>query len=160
MTYTFARVGAVVALTVEDYFSQKKRCWLRLHEKNGKVNEMPCHHKLEEYLDAYIKAAGVADDRKGPLFRSAIGKTKKLGAGTLSRTDVWYMVRRRAADAGIETAIGCHTFRATGITDYLTNGGRIEVAQRMAGHSNAKTTGLYDRRNDDISVGEVERIGI
>ena len=65
-----------------------------------------------------------------------------------------------AADAGIETAIGCHTFRATGITDYLTNGGRIEVAQKMAGHSNAKTTGLYDRRNDDISVGEVERIGI
>jgi integrase/recombinase XerD len=58
------------------------------------------------------------------------------------------------------TSIGCHTFRATGITDYLTNGGRIEVAQRMAGHSNAKTTGLYDRRNDDISVGEVERIGI
>jgi integrase/recombinase XerD len=78
----------------------------------------------------------------------------------MSRTDVWYMVRRRAADGGIETAIGCHTFRATGITDYLTNGGRIEVAQRMAGHSNAKTTGLYDRRNDDISVGEVERIGI
>jgi site-specific recombinase XerD len=160
MTYTFARVGAVVALTVEDYFSQKKRWWLRLHEKNGKVNEMPCHHKLEEYLDAYLKAAGIADDRKRPLFRSAIGKTKKLGPRGMSRTDVWYMVRRRAADAGIETAIGCHTFRATGITDYLTNGGRIEVAQRMAGHSNAKTTGLYDRRNDDISAGEVERIGI
>jgi integrase/recombinase XerD len=107
------------------------------------------------------KAAGIADDRKGPLFRSAIGKTKKaLGRGPMSRGDVWRMVRRRASDAGIETAIGCHTFRATGITDYLTNGGRIEVAQRMAGHSNAKTTGLYDRRNDDISVGEVERIGI
>jgi integrase/recombinase XerD len=160
MTYTFARVGAVVALTVEDYYAQKKRWWLRLREKNGKVNEMPCHHKLEEFLDAYIKAAGIADDRKGPLFRAAIGKTKKLRPGAMSRTDVWYMVRRRAANAGIETAIGCHTFRATGITDYLTNGGRIEVAQRMAGHSNAKTTGLYDRRNDDISVGEVERIGI
>ena len=160
MTYSFARVGAVVALAVEDYFPQKKRWWLRLHEKNGKVNEMPCHHKLEDYLDAYIKAAGIADDRKGPLFRPAIGKTKKLGLGAMSRTDVWSMVRRRAADAGIETAIGCHSFRATGITDYLTNGGRIEVAQRMAGHSNAKTTGLYDRRNDDISIGEVERIGI
>jgi integrase/recombinase XerD len=160
MTYTFARVGAVVALSIEDYFPQKKRWWLRLHEKNGKVNEVPCHHKLEEYLDAYIKAAGIADDRKGPLFRSAIGKTKKLGPGAMSRTDIWYMVRRRAVDAGIETAIGCHTFRATGITDYLTNGGRIEVAQRMAGHSSARTTGLYDRRNDDISVGEVERIGI
>ena len=76
------------------------------------------------------------------------------------RVDVWRMVRRRASDAGIETSIGCHTFRATGITDYLTNGGRIEVAQRMAGHSNTKTTGFYDRRNDDVSVGEVERIGI
>src|SRR5580704_2716013 len=160
MTYTFARVGAVVALTAEDYYSQKKRWWLRLHEKNGKLNEMPCHHKLEGYLDAYIEAAGLFKDRKGPLFRSAIGKTRKLSTVAISRTDVWYMVRRRASDAGIETAIGCHTFRATGITDYLTNGGRIEVAQRMAGHSNAKTTGLYDRRNDDISVGEVERIGI
>jgi integrase/recombinase XerD len=160
MTYTFARVGAVVALNVEDYYPQKKRWWLRLHEKNGKVNEMPCHHKLEAYLDAYIGAAGIADDRKGPLFRAAIGRTKKLGPGAMSRTDVWYMVRRRAADASIETAIGCHTFRATGITDYLTNGGRIEVAQRMAGHSNAKTTGLYDRRVDDITVSEVERVGI
>ena len=160
MTYTFARVGAVVALTVEDYFSQKKRWWLRLHEKNGKLNEMPCHHKLEEYLDAYIRAAAVANDRKGPLFRSAIGKTGHLSGKPVLRGDVWRMVRRRASDAGIETAIRCHTFRATGITDYLTNGGRIEVAQRMAGHSNAKTTGLYDRRNDDISVGEVEKIGI
>ncbi len=121
---------------------------------------MPCHHRLEAYLDAYIEAAGIGNDRKGPLFRSAIGKTKKLSASSLSRSDVWHMVRRRAADAGIAMAIGCHTFRATGITDYLTNGGRIEVAQRMAGHANAKTTGLYDRRNDDVSVGEVERIGI
>jgi len=160
MTYTFARVGAVVALNVENYYAQKKRWWLRLREKNGKLNEMPCHHKLEAYLDAYIEAASIAEERKVPLFRAAIGKTRKLGQGAMSRIDVWYMVRRRATDAGIETAIGCHTFRATGITDYLTNGGRIEVAQRMAGHSNAKTTGLYDRRNDDISVGEVERIGI
>jgi integrase/recombinase XerD len=160
MTYTFARVGAVVGLKLEDYYPQKKRWWLRLREKNGKVNEMPCHHKLETYLDAYIQAAGIAEERKGPLFRAAIGRTGKLGDGAMSRVDIWYMVRRRAADAGIATAIGCHTFRATGITDYLTNGGRIEVAQRMAGHSNAKTTGLYDRRSDDISVGEVERIGI
>jgi integrase len=73
------------------------------------------------------------------------------------------MVRRRAVDAvdaDIETSIGCHTFRATGITDYLTNGGKLEIAQRMAGHSNAKTTGLYDRRNDDISISEVEKVGI
>ena len=160
MTYSFARVGAVVRLAVEDYYPQNKRWWLRLHEKNGKLNQMPCHHKLEAYLDAYIAAAGVASDRKGPLFRAALGRTKQLSGSPMSRSDVWAMIRRRAADAGIKTAIGCHTFRATGITDYLTNGGRIEVAQKMAGHSNAKTTGLYDRRNDDVSVGEVERIGI
>jgi site-specific recombinase XerD len=160
MTYTFARVSAVVGLKIEDYYPQKKRWWVRLREKNGKVNEMPCHHKLEDYLDEYIEAAKIAGDRKGPLFRAAIGKTKKLAAKPMSRTDIWYMVRRRAADAGIETAIGCHSFRAIGITDYLTNGGRIEVAQKMAGHSNAKTTGLYDRRSDEISLDEVEKIGI
>jgi integrase/recombinase XerD len=158
MTYTFACVGAVVALAIEDYFPQKKRWWLRLHEKNGRVNEMPRHHKLEDYPDVYVEAAAIASDRKGPLFRSATGKTGQLSARPMLREDIWRMVRRRASDAGTEIAIGCHTFRATGITDYLTNGGSIEVAQRMAGHSNAKTTGLYDRRNDD--VGEVKRIGI
>ena len=94
---------------------------------------------------AYIHDAGIQENRKGPLFRAAIGKTKTPGEGRMSRKDVWCMARRRAADAGIETPIGCHTFRAAGITDYLTNGGRIEVAQRMAGHPNAKTTGRYER---------------
>ena len=98
-------------------------------------------------------------NRKGPLFRSAIGKTGVLTDKPMPRTDVWYMVRRRAADAGIETPNGCNTFRATGITDYLSNGGRLEVAQRMAGPASLRTTSLYDRRHDDISVGEVERIG-
>ena len=160
MAFTFARVLAVVDLKVEDYYPQKKRWWLRLREKNGKVNQMPCHHKLETYLDAYIAAAGIRDDKKGWLFRTAIGRTGKLSNRPVSRTDVWYMVQRRANDAQLETAIGCHTFRATGITDYLTNGGKLEVAQKMAGHSNAKTTGLYDRRSDDVSLSEVEKIGI
>lgn len=76
MTYTFAH-GAVVALTIEDYFAQKKSWWLRLHEKNGKLNEIPCHHKLEAYLDAYIEAAGIKSARKRPLFRAAIGARLK-----------------------------------------------------------------------------------
>ena len=96
MVYAFARVSAVVGLKVEDYFPLKKRWWLRLHEKGGKVNEMGCHHKLEEYLDAYIAAAGIADDKKGPLFRAAIGRTGKLSDRPMSRVDAWYMVRRRA----------------------------------------------------------------
>jgi integrase len=121
---------------------------------------MPCHHKPETYLAAHIEAAGVGGDRKGPLFRSAIARTGALTGKPVSRTDVQHMVRRRASDAGIERAMGCHTFRATGITDYLTNGGRVEVAQRMAGHSKAKTAGLYDRRDDGFTAGEAERTGI
>jgi site-specific recombinase XerD len=128
--------------------------------KTPSSTKCPATTTWGEYLDAYIQAAGICDDRKGPLFRAASRMTNELSDGPMSRVDVWRMVRRRADDAGIETAIGCHTFRATGITDYLKNGGRIEVAQRMAGHSNAKTTGLYDRRNDDVSLDEVERIGI
>jgi integrase/recombinase XerD len=78
MTYTFARVGAVVALTVEDYFSQENRWWLRPHEKNGKLNEMPCHQKLEDYLDRIHQGRWHCERPQGPLFRSAIGKTAHL----------------------------------------------------------------------------------
>ncbi len=160
MAFTFARVSAVVNLKVEDYYPQKKRWSLRLRGKNGKVNEMPCHHKLEIYLDAYIGAAGIDGDRKGPLFRPAIGRTGRLSAKPMSRVDASYMVRRRAKDAGLEAAIGNHSFRAIGLTDYLENGGDINIAKRMAGHSNIKTTELYDRRGDEVSFSEIERVGI
>ncbi len=78
----------------------------------------------------------------------------------MTRRDVYEMVRRRAKAAGIETAIGCHTFRATGITNYLTNGGTLEKAQQLANHESARTTKLYDRRDDKLSLDEVERITI
>lgn len=148
-------------MKLENYYAQKKRWWLRLREKNGKVNEISCHHKLEFYPDEYIKATGIGEDSKGPLFRSAIGKTGKFSEKHMSRTDVWYMVRRRANDAGLETAIGCHSFRATGITDYLTNDSKLEIAATHGrGIPRPKTTGLYDRRNNDISVSVVGRLGI
>jgi site-specific recombinase XerC len=75
LIYSFARVSAAVAMRVEDYFPQGKRWWLRLHEKGGKQHEMPVHHTLEEYLDSYIQAAEISEDRKGPLFRATNGKT-------------------------------------------------------------------------------------
>lgn len=160
MVYAFARVSAVVGLKVEDYFPLKKRWWLPLREKNGKVNEMGCHHKLEQFLDEYVAAAGIAADKKGHLFRAAIGRTGRLSERPMSRVDAWYVVRRRAVDAGIEAAIGNHSFRAIGLTDYLENGGDINIAKRMAGHSNIKTTELYDRRGDEVSFSEIERVGI
>lgn len=121
---------------------------------------MPCHHKLEEYVDAYVEAAGIAGDRKGPLFRTAAGKTGRLTGNPLTRRDAYRMVRRRQRDAGIATDIGCHTFRATAITNYLTNGGSLEKAQQLANHESARTTKLYDRRDDKVSLDEVERITI
>ena len=160
MTYTFARVGAVVAMRVEDYYPQGKRWWVRLHEKGGKYHEMPAHHNLEEYLDAYIDAAGIRDDRKGVLFRTAKGKTGQLTDRPMRQADVYRMICRRAKDAGIITPINCHTFRATGITTYLENGGTLENAQVMAAHESPRTTRLYDRRGDEISLDEVERIAI
>ncbi len=158
MVYTFARVGATVAMRVEDYFIQGRRGWVRLHEKGGKEHTMPAHHNLDRYLEEYIAAAGIAQDRKGPLFRTTKGRTGELTGNPMTQPDVWRMIRRRAEAAGIRTEIGCHTFRATGITAYLQNGGRLEVAQQMANHESSRTTGLYDRRNDEVSLDEVERI--
>lgn len=74
--------------------------------------------------------------------------------------DVYRMIGRRAAAAEVLTKIGCHSFRATGITEYLRNGGKLEVAQQMANHESSRTTGLYDRRLDGVSLDEVERIVI
>ena len=117
---------------------------------------MPCHHTLDEYLDAYLERRGV--DRKAWLFPSLKGKTGEFTDRPMKPVDVWRMIRRRARAAGIPSAIGCHTFRATGITEYLRNGGKLEIAQQMANHESARTTGLYDRRNDQVSLDEVERI--
>jgi site-specific recombinase XerD len=160
MVYTFARVGAVIGMRVEDFFVQGRRGWVRLHEKGGKEHEMPTHHNLDSYLEEYIAAAGIGKDRKGPLFRTSKGRGGELASRPMLQSDVWRMIRRRALAAGIETEIGCHTFRATGITAYLKNGGKLEIAQQMANHESARTTGLYDRRNDDVSLDEVEKIGI
>ncbi len=160
MVFTFARVGAMVAMTVEDYYVQGKRSWLRLHEKGGKQHEMPAHHTLEAYMDAYIQAAGIVADCEGPLFRTAPGTWAKLTGNPMRTADVWRMIRRRIKQTGIRTKAGCHSFRATGITCYLENKGTLEKAQQMASHASPRTTKLYDRTNDQITLDEVEKISI
>ncbi len=160
MVYSFARIGAALGMAVEDVYTQNRRPWVRLREKGGKRHAMPCHHNLDEYLVAYLDGAGLRDDPKGPLFRT-IGR----GTGILTRTvlpqaNAYAMIRRRAAAAGIETKLGNHSFRATGITAYLKNGGTLEKAAAMANHASTRTTQLYDRRRDEVSLDEVERIAI
>jgi len=160
MVYTFARVGAVLKMKVKDYFVQGRRGWVRLHEKGGKEHDVPCHHTLEKYLDEYIAAAGLASDPDGPLFRTAPGHAGILKRSALWQQDAYRMIRRHADAAGIETKICNHTFRATGITAYLKNKGTLETAQQIANHASPRTTKLYDRRQDEISLDEVERIAI
>jgi site-specific recombinase XerD len=159
LIYSFARISAALHMNVEDYYPQGKRWWVRLHEKGGKQHEMPAHHLLEQYLDAYMTAAGLAGEKSTPLFRTLGGRgRKRLTGERMTRQDARRMIVRRALQAGIITRLGCHSFRATGITVYLLNGGLLEYAQQMAAHESARTTKLYDRRNDQVTLDQVERI--
>jgi len=160
MVFSFARVSAVVGMDVGDYIQNGKRCWFHLHEKGGKFHELPAHHKGEEYLDAYLRAARITDARKSPLFRTIPGKSGRLLERRLNRKEALQMIKRRAKAAGLPANICNHTFRATVITTYLLNGGSLENAQAMAEHESPRTTKLYDRTWDEITLEEVERIRI
>jgi site-specific recombinase XerD len=159
MVYSFARVSAAVSMRVEDYFQNGKRWWFRLHEKGGKRHEVPAHHNAEAYLDAYLTAANITEDKRLPLFRT-IDRYRQLTARPVTRGDALRMIKRRARAAGLPETTCCHTFRATGITAFLLNGGSIENAQAIAAHESPRTTKLYDRRSDEITLDEIERIKI
>jgi site-specific recombinase XerD len=181
MAYSFARIGAVTALKVEHVFHQKRRLWLRLREKGGKAKDIPCHHKLEAYLDEWLGAAGHRGNPNAPLFQTFARSGKRTGEKLLTPEDdnaalpspktirplsgkpmtqamTWEMLQRRRKTAGLDTAICNHTFRATGITAYLINGGSIERAANIAGHASINTTKIYDRRSDDVTLDEIEKI--
>lgn len=159
MVYSFARVSAALAMNAEDYYPERKRHWFRLHEKGGKEHAVPAHHNAFEYMEAYLDAAGIRLDKGSPLFRT-IDRHRRLTAQRMTRTDAFRMIKRRARDAGVPANICCHTFRATGITAYLDNGGSLEHAQQIAAHESPRTTKLYDRTNDEITLDEIERIVI
>jgi site-specific recombinase XerD len=159
LTYSFARIGAALKMKVEDLRPKGAGWQVQLHEKGGKQHVMPCHHALAEALRAYIDAAGIAEDRKGWLFRTSPGHNGTVLTGQpMDQSAAWLMIRRRAVAAGIFAPIGNHTFRATGITAYLSNGGALEHAQSIAAHESPRTTKLYDRTKERLTQDEVERI--
>lgn len=121
---------------------------------------MPCHNALAEALRAYIDAAAIAEDRQGRLFRKSPRGDLGIAMSErpMSQADAWRMIHRRAAAIGICTPIGNHSFRATGITAYLSNGGALEHAQEMAAHESPRTTKLYDRTKERVTQDEVERV--
>lgn len=158
MIYSFGRISAVVGMDVEDYYLQGTRRWVRLREKGGKEHAVPVHHRAEECVDAYLAALRPSATRiGGPLFRT------KLCLNTnddtrMSRFAAWEMVKRRARDAGLPDNTTNHTFRATGITVYLENGGTIENARNIAAHASIKTTQTYDRRDERVTLDEINKI--
>ncbi len=159
MVYSFARITASLNMNVEDYIQRGRRMWFRLHEKGGKYHELPAHHNAELYMDEYLNVSGLAEERKLPIFRT-IGRDGKLTRNRMHRTDALRMIKKRANRIGLPADICCHTFRATGITAYLRNGGTLEKAMHIACHESARTTKLYDRTSDEVSLDEIERIMI
>ena len=157
MVFSFARVGAVVAMNVEDYFQQGKRFWFRLHEKGGKQHDIPVHHKADDFMDAYLIAADTRDGKLTPLFRT-LDRRHRVTQNRIGRREVLAMIKRRAQRAGLPSSTCCHTFRAAGIAIYLLNQGTLERAQLIAGHESSRTTKLYDRTSDQINLHEIEKI--
>ena len=160
MLYSFARVGAVLGMRRGDYSMRGSQAWLRLHEKGGKRLDIPAHHLAAQALDDYIAAGGLAQQEDAPLFQSLDGRSDRLTGRWLHRRNALLMIKRRALDAGLARDTCCHTFRATGITAYLLNHGTLEHAQRIAAHASPRTTKLYDRTPDEVTVTEIERIVI
>ena len=160
MTFTLSRISAAVGMTVGDVFLQSKRHHVRLNEKGGKQHIMPLHHEAEDYVLAYIEAANIRDRPLSPLFRSFDLQSRVMSARPLSRVKAWEMVQRRAKAAGISTDVCNHTFRATGITTFLENGGAIEKAREMAAHASIRTTQLYDRRSKAVKMDDVVLINL
>ena len=155
MIYTFGRVSAVLALDVADYYQVGRAMKFRLQAKGSKTIDIPAHHSLVELMDAYLERLGAEE---GPLFRSISQDRTGYTARRLDRREALAMVKRRTKGAGLGDRYSNHSFRGTGITAYLKNDGSLETAQYMAGHASPSTTRLYDRREEEATLDEVERI--
>ena len=173
LLYAWCRVSALLSLRVEDWYFRElvrhvdgreirvKHRWLRLKEKRGKVIEVPAHSQLVELLDNWLAVAGIADKSESPIFLSLGKDHKTILQSPLDRRSVFKLVRKRAKQCEILKDVGCHSFRATSITEYMNQpGATLEMAQRIAGHKNIVTTKRYDRSRDRLTVDEIERVQI
>jgi integrase/recombinase XerD len=127
MGYTFGRVSAVIGVKCGDYRHVGKRARLWLLEKGSKEKLVWLHREAEEFLDAYIAAAGI-EDKEAPLFQS-VDKARRLMGEALDRRNMLRAVKARCMAAGLSEEFCNHTFRGTGITVFLHNGGALEAAR-------------------------------
>ncbi|MCY2993582.1 MAG: tyrosine-type recombinase/integrase [Planctomycetota bacterium] len=161
LIYTAARIGAVARLRLQDLFETGDQYCLRFLDKGGKSREIPVRHDLQGFLFEYLTTADLCDaPSESPLFRSAIRRTKELTDLGMTADDIGRMVKRRMRDAGLPRRLSAHSFRVTTVTDLLAQGVPLEDVQHLAGHSDPRTTRLYDRRQRRVTRNIVERISI
>jgi site-specific recombinase XerC len=159
MLFSFARVGAVVAMNVRDYRNPgTARARFVLHEKGGRFHPVPAHHHAAELVDAYLAMSGLRDTPDAALWQGAPGRAGKLSGAAMTERAALGIVKRRCAAAGLPDDICNHSFRATGITLHQDAGGDLEAARQLAGHASVKTTQLYNRSGDRTRRAEVERV--
>jgi site-specific recombinase XerD len=161
MIYTAARVGAVAKLPLKSFDHDGTQWTLRFAEKGGKSREIPVRHDLEQFLMRYLEVGRLKEQPKdSPLFRTTVRRTKQLTENAMTAVDMCRMVKRRMKAAGLPARLSPHSFRVTTITDLLTQGVPLEDVQYLAGHADARTTKLYDRRQKKVTRNIVERISI
>jgi integrase/recombinase XerD len=161
LAYTGARVGAVARLRLGDLRNFGEQRALRFREKGGKVREIPVRHDLDGWLRAYLDAAGISgQDGKLALFRAADGKRRQLTLAGYRAHSMRQMLKRRLEDAGLPQLFSPHSFRVAVVTDLLKQNVPLEDVQYLAGHSNPRTTQIYDRRRRRVTRNIVERISI
>jgi len=161
LAYTGARVGALARLRLGDLKNLGEHRTLRFREKGGKRREIPVRHDLDAWLREYLAVAGiVGQDDKAPLFRAAAGKRRQLTNAGYAAHSMRQMLKRRLQDAGLPELFSPHSFRVAVVTDLLKQDVPLEDVQYLAGHSNPRTTQIYDRRRRRVTRNIVERISI
>lgn len=161
LAYTGARVGAVAKLKIGSLIFDGSQYQLRFEEKNNRQRQLPVRHDLQLVLLTYLHAAGLQDAPKASsFFRTIKARSNILLDTPVSGMDIYKMLKRRLKKAGLPTHIVPHSLRACVVTDLLTQGLPLDEVQRLVGHSDPRTTTLYDRRQKQVSRNLVERISI
>ena len=160
LLYTFCRVSALTGLRVEDYRGQGGGRCVRFREKRSKVFELPLHPRAEAAVDVWLDASALGQFAERPLFPAFEADRETLSDRPMDRSSVWVRVKRRLVDAGLETRYGCHSFRATGVTLFIQNGGTLRTAGRIARHRQMAATQRYDRTEDVVLAQELDRVRI
>jgi integrase/recombinase XerD len=161
LIFTAARARAVAGLRRKHLIHDGTQYVLRFGEKGGKQREIPVRHDLEQLLVQYLEAANIKDaPGDSPLFRTLAGKTESLTISGVSAIDICRLVKRRLKAAGLSARLSPHSFRVCTVTNLLSQGVALEDVQTLAGHSDPRTTRLYDRRQRKVTRNIVERISV